>query len=73
MNGETTIKLGEALAPLGGELVFDGVLETPGLQIAVSDSGATTLLSMRVQTARTHVRVWVNDPSEPDIILIQAR
>ncbi len=73
MDGETTVKLGESLALPGDELVFDGVLETPGLRIAVIDSGATTLLSMSVRTARTQVRVWVNDPDEPDVILIQAR
>jgi hypothetical protein len=73
MNGETVIRLATTFETIVGNLAFDGYLETPGLQVEVSDSGATTLLSMRVRSARTHVRVWVNDPSEPDVILIQAR
>ena len=73
MDGETAIRLATTFETTVGNLAFDGYLETPGLQVEVSDSGATTLLSMRVRTARTYVRVWVNDPSEPDVILIQAR
>jgi hypothetical protein len=73
MDGETTIRLSEAFAAPEGRLVFDGLLETPGLQVALIDSGASPLLSMHVQSRTTRIKIWVNDPSEPDLVLVQAQ
>lgn len=73
MDGETTVKLATKFEHPIGQLVFNGPLETPGLQIAVSDSSAEIILSMNVQSGTTRVKVWINDPSEPDLILIQAQ
>jgi len=73
MDGETTINLAATFDTCTGHLVFDGLLQTPGLQVAVSDSAAETILSMHVQSRTTHVQIWANDPSEPDVVFIQAR
>ena len=73
MDGETTIRLSKNFSSPIGELVFDSMLETPGLRIAVIDSGADPQLVMPVGSGTTHVRIWVNDQNEPDLILIEAR
>jgi hypothetical protein len=73
MDGETTISLnGEFVIPRGN-LVFDGMLETPSLRIAVIDSEGNPLLAMPVRNGVTSVKIWVNDQSEPDSIFVQAK
>jgi hypothetical protein len=71
-SGETMIRLGDVPKEPAGHLVFDGTLETPGRRVAVEDSGLAQILSMSVENVRTPIRIWVNDLSEPDLIVIQA-
>jgi hypothetical protein len=71
--GGTTVKLAATFEQPDGNVVFDGVLETPGRQIGVFQTGREAVLSMPVRSSTTHVKVWTNDPSEPDLILIQAQ
>jgi hypothetical protein len=73
MDGETTIRLGDKFAAPEGIVAFDGLLDTPGLRVAVIDSGAKSLLSMHVRNRITHVKVWVNDTNETNLIFVQAQ
>lgn len=70
-DGETIIKLGRHPSPSGDPLVFDGLLDTPGRLVAVIDSGADQILTMQVTERRSHVRIWANDPTEPNVIQIE--
>ena len=68
-DGETEISLGRSQEMGGGEqLVFEGSLRTPSRRLAVRTVYGATLLDMTVQAAETTVRIWANDPSEPDRI-----
>lgn len=73
MDGETTIRLDTRYASPEGILVFDNTLDTPGKRVAVITSSMDEILSMEVSQSRSHVRVWVNDPREPDLILVEVR
>lgn len=72
MDGETTLKLSRSHDNASGELAFDGNLETPSRTVAIVDSSNKSFLSMAVTNATTHVKIWVNDSNEPNLILIQA-
>ena len=50
--------------------VFDGLLETPGLELAVCTVLDDVVLAATVPTQRTWVRVWANDQTEPSEIRI---
>lgn len=58
--------------PAHGALVFDGVLETPGLTLAVCSVLDEVVLELAAATARTRVRIWANHESEPSEIDISA-
>jgi hypothetical protein len=72
-SGETTIRLARTMDCPVGQIVFDDMLETPGRRVEVGDSGGEQILPINVDNALTHVKIWVNDTNEPDLILIQAQ
>ena len=70
-DGETQVFLGPAseLDP-GKPPAFDGMIETPNRKVVVSTVEHETVLETRVPGTRTHVRIWVDDPREPDNVII---
>lgn len=50
--------------------VFDGEIKTPNQEIAVSTAHLDIVLSHKVSTTQTRIRIWENDPTEPDDIVI---
>ena len=49
---------------------FEGIIKTPGRKVMVYDANIPEIFSMAVPTELTRIRVWTNDVSEPDDILI---
>lgn len=73
IDGETELTLAPATEPVSGpefELVFDGMIATPGRQVIISDIDAKRLLSTSVSGLETRIRVWVNDPKLPDKVVV---
>jgi hypothetical protein len=71
MDGETEIRLGPAHEfSATGAPVFDGVLKTPTRELLVSTVEYETLLSEMVPSQTTRIRIWTNEPVEPDQIAI---
>jgi hypothetical protein len=70
-DGETLVLLGSApeLDP-GESPAFDGMLETPNRAVVISTVERETVLEMRVPNARTHLKIWVDHPTEPDKVII---
>jgi hypothetical protein len=54
----------------GGTPVFDGKLDTPNRTLVVSTVDRQTVVSVQVRRAMIHVRVWVNEPTVPDRVII---
>lgn len=71
IDGEAEIVLGRAdeVAP-DYALDFDGMLETPSGQMAVTTVDATVLLKTPVTGVITRVRIWRNHPEWPDEITV---
>jgi hypothetical protein len=70
-DGETLVLLGSAAELDPGEPpAFDGMLDTPKRAVVVSTVERETVLETRVPNARTHVRIWVDHPREPDKVII---
>lgn len=71
MDGTTEFVLGSAeeVTP-DQEPIFDDVLETPSRAVAIRTSHLRTILGNKVPTSSTRVRIWTNDPSEPDRVII---
>jgi hypothetical protein len=70
-DGKTEITLGPCDEVDTGERpAFEGSLQTPNRRVAVRTVHGVTLLEMLVPAAETTLRVWVNDPSEPDRIAV---
>ena len=70
-DGETEITLGNCSSvDTGKQPQFEGLLRTPNRKLAVRTVHGVTLLEMPVPTTETRLRVWVNDPSEPDRIAV---
>jgi len=73
-DGETAVTLTDSLeGNVQGEVVFDGVLETPGRVLSVCDVTDAKLLTLEVTGLRTRVQVFADDPCEPDEIVVVAR
>jgi hypothetical protein len=71
MDGETEVTLGaSAEVDPGGIVAFDGLLDTSNRAVVVSTIEGETVLRANVTGARTRVRIWTNDPSEPDEVVI---
>lgn len=72
-DGSTRVTLSDGGGPPAhGALVFDGVLETPGLTLAVCSVLDEVVLALAAATVRTRVRIWANHESEPSEIDISA-
>jgi len=73
MDGETEITLTDDSHDIEvGELVFDGTLQTPGMEVSICNSLNEKLLAVPVSDVSARVRVFANDPSEPDRIVVLA-
>jgi hypothetical protein len=73
IDGETTITLADSIDGISvGELFFDGVLLTPGHEVSVCTSENEKLLTLPIKASHARVRVFANDPSEPDEIVVVA-
>jgi hypothetical protein len=51
-------------------LIFEGQIETPHQEICICDISMERLLSLKTGTSESHVRILVNDASEPDEIRV---
>jgi hypothetical protein len=72
-DGSTRVILDDGSGPPAhGTLVFDGVLDTPGLKLAVCSVLDEVVLELAVAAERTRVRIWANDQAEPSEIYILA-
>ena len=69
MDGSTSLALGPAF-DVDDRPAFEGWLDTPGDRIAVWTMEWEKLVEMNVPTTRAEVRIWANDPSEPDDLYI---
>lgn len=71
MDGETELTLGNAneVDP-GVRAAFDGNLETPNRTVVVSTVERKEVLSAKVPSVMTRVRIWVNHANEPDKVTI---
>jgi len=71
MDGETELVLGNSESIDQEERpAFKGILRTPSHKIAICSALNVTLIEMLVPSIETVVRVWVNDSTEPDRIII---
>jgi hypothetical protein len=70
-DGETEFRLG-AVSEVdpGNRPVFQGALETPTRKVSLRTVLGHTILEMPVAGKRTMVRVWANNPKEPDKIIV---
>ena len=70
-DGETEICLGvSSIVDPGERPVFEGRIGTPSRRIAVRTVLGTTLLEVAVSAAATSVRIWANDSTEPDRVIV---
>jgi hypothetical protein len=70
-DGATEIHLGQAHDVVPNDaLVFDGYISTPTKKLSICSVMNEELLSAEVAGTKTHVRVFANDPMEPDRIFV---
>ena|SRR5438067_2075058 len=70
-DGETEFTLGVAQeVDPGDRPAFHGNLNTPARKVVVRTVLGQTILEMPVPSDRTDIRIWVNDPMEPDRVII---
>jgi hypothetical protein len=71
IDGETGFTLGltQEVDP-GDQPAFEGMLETPDHMITVRSSHNEIMLQAPVGTDETKIRIWANDPSSPDQVII---
>ena len=70
-DGETEL----TLAPLSAvdrsdTPIYQGVLATPTRRVAIRSVLGQRLLELPVTQDRTSIKVWVNDPTEPDKVVV---
>lgn len=71
VDGETEFTLGSTReVDPGNRPAFEGKLNTPNRKIAVRSVLGQTILEATVPQQQTTVRVWVNDPKEPDKVIV---
>ncbi len=72
-DGETRITLTDRIDGIDiGDLAFDGVLATPNHELSVCNVKNERMITLLVPSERTRVKVFANDPVEPDDIVIFA-
>jgi len=70
-DGDTEFVLGPtAEADPGSPPAFSGSLETPNLKVIIRDVEGRIILECRTSSLDTNLRIWVNDPVEPDKIVV---
>jgi hypothetical protein len=71
VDGETRIAIGSpGQLSVTGKLVLDSHLPTPSRLVRFNIVPGKTILEQEVSGTTTRVRVWVNDPKEPNDITI---
>jgi len=71
-DGETEIILGvSASLDIGGYLVFEGCLRTPSKRVVVRNVLGDTLLEAPALATKTQLKIWANDLTEPDRIVVE--
>ena len=71
IDGDTEFTLGETKdVDPGGRPAFQGKLKTPNLKLALRTVLGETILETPVAAQDTMVRVWANDLSEPDHVIV---
>ena len=71
VDGETEFTLGRTReVDPGDRPAFEGKLKTPNRKIAVRSVLGRTILETPVPQQQTMIRVWVNDPKEPNRVII---
>ena len=68
--GEILISISDEGVPSGSvsTQVFDGMIETPSRALSVCSVLDDVFLEIRVAALETHVQVWANDLTEPDVL-----
>lgn len=68
----TTVSISDdpAAVPSGHSLAFKGTIETPNLRLCGCLAPRGTFWEVGTRSTTTAVEVWLNDPSEPDSIII---
>ena len=71
VDGDTEFTLGETgyVSP-AGEPAFQGGLKTPNRKVTLRTVTGQTILETPVLQQETMVRVWTNDSSEPDQVVV---
>lgn len=70
-DGPTELILSDASGDaIAGTPAFDAILDTPSRVVEVSTSEREVLLRSVVPAHFTRVRIWTDDPSEPEHILV---
>jgi hypothetical protein len=71
VDGDTEFTLGETgdVSP-GSEPAFQGRLKTPNRRVTLRTVTGQTILETPLLQQETMVRVWTNDPSEPDQVVV---
>ncbi|HYY83744.1 MAG TPA: hypothetical protein VE686_04500 [Beijerinckiaceae bacterium] len=64
-----TVGFGDGVDP-GGTPAFQGTLDTPSGTLVVTTVDRRIVVSFEVARTTTRVRIWVNDPSVPDRVVI---
>jgi hypothetical protein len=71
VDGDSEFILGETRdVDPGDQPRFQGTLKTPSLRIAIRSMVDQTILEMPVPQNETMIRVWVNDPNEPNRVIV---
>jgi hypothetical protein len=74
VDGETEMTLGDMdQLDTGDHLLFTGELKTPNRKIALLSSHNETLLEAATAQQVTSVRIWANDLTEPDKVIVGFR
>ena len=71
-DGDTEVTLSDSVDEVAaqGAPAFDGTLETPSRRLVLQSADLEVFLEMKTEGPRSRVRVWSNDPREPDQIAI---
>ena len=70
-DGETLVLLGRATELDPGEPpASHGMLATPNRAVVVSTVERHTVLETSVPDTKTRVRIWVDEPVEPDKVVV---
>lgn len=74
VDGDVTVRLGRetpAAQKEGGQMVFRGNINTPGMKLAVVTSERETILDTKAPGGRTTVAISVDDPSGARVIVVE--